>query len=108
MKNFNNEQLSLRLGGEKLQSHKRSIATAIFLLVAMWLPYAHGQGSDTDYRKANASFGQACNDGDMQACNSLAASYTFGTGVEVDFKKANALFQKACNGGLMQACSKRS
>ena len=48
---------------------------------------------------------QACDAGDMQACDDLGLRYESGLDVTQDLTRAVSLFQRACDGELMLACN---
>ena len=66
--------------------------------------YAEGTGVSPDPRRATALFGQACNGGNLSACNHLALALAEGIGVERSPTKAVEVYQKACDGGYKLAC----
>jgi TPR repeat protein len=45
-----------------------------------------------------------CDDGDMFACNNLAAAWEEGIDGVVDLERARALYERACDGGATLAC----
>lgn len=45
-----------------------------------------------------------CNNGDIDACFSLARLYYYGKGVKQNYQKAAELYQKACDGGEPYGC----
>ena len=48
---------------------------------------------------------QACDDGDMVACDVFGLMYSFGAGVTRDLSRAFSLYQRACEGGLLVGCT---
>jgi len=57
------------------------------------------------YADARPLFDQACNDGEMGACNSLAYLFARGLGGAHDTKMARGLYQKACDQGTLSSCA---
>ena len=57
------------------------------------------------YADARPLFDQACNDGEMGACNSLAYLFARGLGGVHDAKMARGLYQKACDQGTLSSCA---
>ncbi|MGA2672528.1 MAG: tetratricopeptide repeat protein, partial [Terracidiphilus sp.] len=57
------------------------------------------------YDEAKPLFQNACDGGEMAACNNLGLLYEFGLGVTQDFAQARALYRKACDGGQISACT---
>jgi hypothetical protein len=62
--------------------------------------YEHKQ-----YKEARALFSQACDGGNMNACNYLGTLYDQGQGGLQDEDKAKELFQKACDHGNLSSCT---
>ena len=48
---------------------------------------------------------QACDDGDLVACNIFGLLYESGESVPQDPARAVVLFQRACEGGLLAGCT---
>ena len=48
---------------------------------------------------------QACDDGDMIACNIFGLMYETGEGVRRDLARAVGLYQRACEGGALVGCT---
>jgi hypothetical protein len=67
---------------------------------------AAGYGGPADSSDAArvASYRSACNNGNMDACGSLATYYRMGWGVSKDSPQAMALIKKACDGGSASGC----
>jgi serine/threonine-protein kinase len=58
-----------------------------------------------DYGQARTHFTQACDDGNMNACNYLGYIYDMGLGVQADDKEAGKVYQKSCDQGNMRGCN---
>jgi len=58
-----------------------------------------------DYTLARKLFTQACDDGNMNACDYLGVLYGQGLGGLLDEGKAHELFQKACEQGFFSSCA---
>jgi serine/threonine protein kinase len=58
-----------------------------------------------DYAKALKLFTQACNGGNMNACNYLGYIYDQGQGVKVNDDMAGNIYQKSCDQGNMLGCN---
>jgi tetratricopeptide (TPR) repeat protein len=58
-----------------------------------------------DYAKARTLFTQACEGGNMNACNYLGFIYDQGLDVPVDDVAAGKIYQKSCDQGNMRGCN---
>ena len=56
------------------------------------------------YAQARTSFTQACNSGEMRACNYLGYLYAQGLGGARNLQAAVAAYQKACDRGTLSSC----
>jgi hypothetical protein len=57
------------------------------------------------YADAKSLFNQACNGGEMKACNYLGYLYAQGLGGPHDRKKAQDVYQRACEQGTLSSCA---
>jgi ribosomal protein L32 len=57
------------------------------------------------YSDARPLFEQACNGGEMRACNDLGYLYARGLGGPQDAKKARDAYQRACDQGILSSCA---
>ena len=57
------------------------------------------------YREARPLFVQACDSGEMKACNYLGYLYAQGLGGARDTKKAHEVYQRACDQGTLSSCA---
>jgi hypothetical protein len=57
------------------------------------------------YSDARPLFDQACNGGEMKACNYLGYLYAQGLGGAHDIQKARDLYQRACEQGTLSSCA---
>jgi tetratricopeptide (TPR) repeat protein len=57
------------------------------------------------YANARPLFDQACNDGEMKACNYLGYLYAQGLGGPHDRKKAQDVYQRACDQETLSSCA---
>jgi hypothetical protein len=73
------------------------------------LPLLYNEGKDFYNRKlyaqARNSFAQACNGGEMDACNYLGYLYAEGLGGHPDVGKAHELYQQACERDTFRSCA---
>ena len=69
--------------------------------------YEHGVAAfkSEQYTQARTLFTQACDGGEMNACNYLGILYARGQGGPQDEGKAHELFQKACEQGFFSSCA---
>jgi TPR repeat protein len=58
-----------------------------------------------DYVSARLLFTQACDAGEMKACNYLGYLYARGLGGDQDREKARDVYQKACDQGTLSSCA---
>ena len=58
-----------------------------------------------DYVSARLLFTQACDAGEMKACNYLGYLYAQGLGGDQDREKARDVYQKACGQGTLSSCA---
>ena len=58
-----------------------------------------------NYADARPLFDQACDGGEMKACNYLGYLYAKGLGGAHDTKKARDVYQKACDQGTLSSCA---
>ena len=58
-----------------------------------------------DYVNARLLFTQACDAGEMKACNYLGYLYAQGLGGDQDREKARNVYQKACDQGTLSSCA---
>ena len=72
-------------------------------------PSAYDQGKAAyDHKKyvdARTFFGQACDGGEMRACNYLGYLYAEGLGGARDAAKARSIYQQACDQGTLTSCA---
>ena len=72
-------------------------------------PSAYDQGKaaydNKDYAQARTLFTQACDGGNMNACNYLGFIYANGLGISPDAKTAQEIYQKACDQGNLRSCT---
>jgi tetratricopeptide (TPR) repeat protein len=57
------------------------------------------------YSDARSLFDQACNGGEMRACNYLGYLYAHGLGGPHDLKAARQVYQRACDQGTLSSCA---
>jgi hypothetical protein len=57
------------------------------------------------YSDARPLFDQACNRGEMRACNYLGYLCARGLGGALDLKRAQEVYQKACDQGTLSSCA---
>jgi len=57
------------------------------------------------YSDARSLFDQACNGGEMKACNYLGYLYAQGLGGPHDPKKAKDVYERACDQGTLSSCA---
>ncbi len=57
------------------------------------------------YNKARTLFTQACDGGEMNACNYLGYIYANGLGIPADTETARKIYQKSCDGGHLLGCT---
>jgi TPR repeat protein len=57
------------------------------------------------YNQARMLFNQACDSGEMKACNYLGYLYAQGLGVPPDAETARKIYQKACEQGNLSSCA---
>jgi hypothetical protein len=57
------------------------------------------------YSDARSLFDQACNGGEMRACNYLGYLYAQGLGGARDTRKARDVYQRACDQGTLSSCA---
>jgi eukaryotic-like serine/threonine-protein kinase len=69
----------------------------------------YDRGKDADnhkqYARARTLFAQACDAGELRACNSLGFLYAQGLGGAQDTEKARAVYLKACDLGNALSCA---
>jgi serine/threonine-protein kinase len=58
-----------------------------------------------DYAQARTLFTQACEGGEMKACNYLGYVYAQGLGSPPDVEMARKIYQKACDQGNLSSCA---
>jgi TPR repeat protein len=58
-----------------------------------------------DYVRAKFLFTQACDAGEMKACNYLGYLYAQGLGGDQNREKARDLYQRACDKGTLSSCA---
>jgi TPR repeat protein len=58
-----------------------------------------------NYVSARSQFTQACDAGEMKACNYLGYLYARGLGGDQDREKARDVYQRACDHGTMSSCA---
>ena len=68
--------------------------------------YMTGVGTQTDYKKAQSLFKEACKAKDQYGCFIEGDLYYNGFGVERDYSVAKAKYSKGCQLGYTQACVK--
>jgi serine/threonine-protein kinase len=72
-------------------------------------PSAYDQGKaayeSKQYDQARTLFTQACDRGNMNACNYLGFIYANGLGIPPDAKMAQEIYQKACDQGNLRSCT---
>jgi serine/threonine-protein kinase len=70
---------------------------------------AYDQGKSSydrkDYAQARTLFGQACDGGEMRACNYLGYLYAQGLGGTQSLQMAREVYQKACDQGTLSSCA---
>jgi TPR repeat protein len=70
---------------------------------------AYDQGKDAydhkQYAQARTLFAQACDAGDLRACNYLGFLYAQGLGGAQDAEKAGTVYQNACDRGNLSSCA---
>jgi hypothetical protein len=57
------------------------------------------------YSDARSLFDQACNSGEMRACNYLGYLCARGLGGALDLQRAQEVYQKACDQGTLSSCA---
>lgn len=73
---------------------KRTSLLVVFLL-GLFSRSAASQDTERMYQ-------QACDDGDLVACNVFGLMYEYGNGVTQDFSRAVVFYQRACEGGELE------
>jgi TonB family protein len=70
-------------------------------------PYDAGKSAydRKQYGQARTLFSQACDGGEMRACNYLGYLYAQGLGGAPNQEKARILYQSACDGGNLSSCA---
>jgi hypothetical protein len=72
-------------------------------------PSAYDQGKaayeSKQYDQARTLFTQACDGGNLNACNYLGFIYANGQGIPPDAKTAQEIYQKACDQGNLLSCT---
>ena len=58
-----------------------------------------------DYVGAKFLFTEACDNGEMKACNYLGYLYAQGLGGDQDREKARTIYQRACDQGTLTSCA---
>ena len=76
----------------------RSMSIRIFALAAIVPASASAQATERLYQ-------EACDSGDLTACNVFGLMYETGRGVPQDVDRAAALYQQACEGGALVGCT---
>jgi TonB family protein len=70
---------------------------------------AYDQGKDAyehkNYAQARTLFAQACDAGELRACNYLGFLLAEGLGGAKDVEKARPVYQNACDGGNLSSCA---
>ena len=96
--------------------HKPSSdVTGVYMVAAATPPptpqvgSAYDQGKDAyehkNYAQARTLFGQACDAGELRACNYLGFLYAEGLGDAQDIEKARPVYQNACDHGNLSSCA---
>ncbi|HME57545.1 MAG TPA: chitobiase/beta-hexosaminidase C-terminal domain-containing protein, partial [Terracidiphilus sp.] len=71
-------------------------------------PSAYDQGKaafdSEQYDKARPLLTQACDGGELNACNYLGYIYANGLGIPPDTETARKIYQKSCDGGHLRGC----
>ncbi len=83
--------------------HKAEHSNEPYVLYSLGVMYFEGEGTDSDYQKANYYYQAAAQAGYPDAMYQLAFSYYEGKGVEQDDQKAAYWFQKAVDEGDVSA-----
>jgi hypothetical protein len=70
-------------------------------------PYDQGKSAydHKQYAQARTFFTQACDSGEMRACNYLGYLYAQGLGGARDDQKARTIYQSACDQGNLSSCA---
>jgi len=72
-------------------------------------PSAYDQGKaafdSEQYDKARPLLTQACDGGELNACNYLGYIYANGLGIPPDTETARKIYQKSCDGGHLRGCT---
>ncbi len=70
-------------------------------------PYDRGKSAydQQQYVQALMLFSEACNGGEMRACNYLGYLYAQGLGVPRDTEKARTIYQRACTQANLTSCA---
>ncbi|HUF76130.1 MAG TPA: carboxypeptidase regulatory-like domain-containing protein [Longimicrobiales bacterium] len=76
----------------------RSTSTLLFLVAVFGPPLAAAQSTERLYE-------EACDGGDMVACNVFGLMLETGEGVPRDLERAAELYQRACEGGELIGCT---
>ena len=58
-----------------------------------------------DYAQARKFFTQACNSGELKACNYLGFLYAQGLGGPISVQSAHDVYEQACNRGNLSSCA---
>jgi eukaryotic-like serine/threonine-protein kinase len=70
-------------------------------------PYDQGKSAydHKQYAQARTLFAQACESGELRACNYLGYLYAQGLGGTRDAEKARSIYQNACDQGNLSSCA---
>ncbi|HUP51636.1 MAG TPA: carboxypeptidase regulatory-like domain-containing protein, partial [Longimicrobiales bacterium] len=81
-----------------MSGRSSSVFLALMVLVTLGPAPAAAQGTERLYQ-------EACDGGDLTACNVFGLMYETGQGVPHDLLRAAALYQRACEGGELIGCT---
>jgi TPR repeat protein len=90
--------------------------TGVYIWIGAARPAAIAQGGSVydqgkyaydhkQYAQARTLFAQACDGGEMRACNYLGYLYAQGLGGAVEAAQAREVYQKACDRGTLSSCA---
>jgi TPR repeat protein len=86
-----------------------ALSNALRLPGGLQSPSSYDQGRNAydqkQYAQARTLFAQACDSGEMRACNYLGYLYAQGLGGPKSVQQAQDVYQKACDKGTMSSCA---